>query len=95
MGGDLTDKFRLAMMFVSRPCTWSSEGHHDCRYAEGLFRCACRAQSERFGTRIFSETVTKVDLSRRPFMIWTDEKAVEAETVILATGRCLSCRVRV
>ncbi len=45
-----------------------------------------RAQSERFGTRIFSETVTKVDLSWRPFKIWTDEKAVEAETVIIATG---------
>src|SRR6476619_7800811 len=26
-----------------------------------------RAQSERFGTRIFSETVTKLDLSARPF----------------------------
>ena len=47
---------------------------------------ACRAQSERFGTRIYSETVTKVDLSRRPFKVWTDEKAVEAETVIIATG---------
>ena len=78
------------MMFILRPCTWSSEGYHDCQYPEGLFPCACRAQSERFGTRIFSETVNKVDLSRRPFMIWTDEKAVEAETVILATGACLS-----
>ena len=46
----------------------------------------CRAQSERFGTRIYSETVTKIDLSRRPFMIWTEDKAVEAETVIIATG---------
>jgi thioredoxin reductase (NADPH) len=45
-----------------------------------------RAQSERFGTRIFSETVTKVDLSRRPFKVWTDEKAVLADTVIVATG---------
>ena len=82
------------MMLFLRPCKQSSGQHYDCQYAEGSFPCACRAQSERFGTRIFSETVNKVDLSRRPFMIWTDEKAVEAETVILATGRCLSCRMR-
>ena len=47
---------------------------------------SCRAQSARFGTQIFSETVTKVDLSRRPFKIWTDEKEVDASTLIIATG---------
>lgn len=51
-----------------------------------IYTIPYRAQSERFGTRIFSETVTKVDLSRRPFKVWTDERAVEAETVIIATG---------
>ena len=45
-----------------------------------------RAQSARFGTKIFSETVTKVDLSRRPFKVTTDEKEVEADTLIIATG---------
>lgn len=30
-----------------------------------------RAQSLRFGTKIFSETVTKVDFSKRPFHIFT------------------------
>lgn len=30
-----------------------------------------RAQSARFGTKIFSETVTRVDLSKRPFHIFT------------------------
>lgn len=45
-----------------------------------------RAQSERFGTKIFSETVTKVDFSKRPFKVSTDEKDVYAETVIIATG---------
>ena len=33
-----------------------------------------RAQSLRFGTRIFTETVTKVDLSKRPFRYATDEQ---------------------
>ena len=45
-----------------------------------------RAQSERFGTRIFTETVTKVDLSARPFMYWTDEQSGQAKSIIIATG---------
>lgn len=45
-----------------------------------------RQQSERFGTRIFTETVTRVDLTSRPFTIMSDEKEVIAQTVIIATG---------
>ncbi|WIA09852.1 hypothetical protein OEZ85_010066 [Tetradesmus obliquus] len=45
-----------------------------------------REQSLRFGTQIFTETVNKVDLSRRPFKFWTDEKEVTAQTLIIATG---------
>jgi thioredoxin reductase (NADPH) len=45
-----------------------------------------RAQSERFGTRIFTETVTELDLSRRPFRYKTDEQEGEAKTLIIATG---------
>jgi thioredoxin reductase (NADPH) len=45
-----------------------------------------RAQSVRFGTRIFTETVSTVDLSRRPFRYTTDEQDGEAKTLIIATG---------
>jgi thioredoxin reductase (NADPH) len=45
-----------------------------------------RAQSVRFGTRIFTETVTKIDLSRRPFRYASDEQEGEARAVIIATG---------
>lgn len=45
-----------------------------------------RDQSARFGTQIFSETVNSVDLSKRPFVVKTDEKEVLADTVIVATG---------
>lgn len=45
-----------------------------------------RAQSARFGTRIYTETVTEIDLSKAPFTIKTDEKTVKAHTVIIATG---------
>ena len=45
-----------------------------------------RAQSVRFGTRVFTETVNKVDLSKRPFRYASDEQEGEAKTLIIATG---------
>ena len=45
-----------------------------------------REQSKRFGTEIFTETVNSVDLYKRPFVIRSDGKEVEAQTVIIATG---------
>ncbi len=45
-----------------------------------------RAQSARFGTRIHTETVTTVDLSKRPFTFKTDEQQGEARAIIIATG---------
>lgn len=49
-----------------------------------------REQSLRFGTKIITETVSKIDLSARPFRYWREgqegEEAETAETVIIATG---------
>ena len=45
-----------------------------------------RAQSVRFGTRIFTETVDRVDLSNRPFRYWTEEQEGTASALIIATG---------
>jgi thioredoxin reductase (NADPH) len=49
-----------------------------------------RAQSIRFGTEIVTETVTKVDLSERPFKYWLEggesEAPNTADAIILATG---------
>ncbi|CAD6582579.1 MAG: thioredoxin-disulfide reductase [Alectoria sarmentosa] len=49
---------------------------------------AMRAQSERFGTKIISETIEKVDLSNRPFKLWPEytDEPVTASAVIIATG---------
>ena len=59
-------------------------------YQRVLIQDKMRAQSERFGTRIVSETISKVDLSRRPFKYWAeyaeDEAPNTADTVIIATG---------
>ncbi len=46
----------------------------------------CKAQAERFGTKIVYDTVISVDLSKRPYMIKTDEGSYTAETLIIATG---------
>ncbi|ERF72201.1 hypothetical protein EPUS_02088 [Endocarpon pusillum Z07020] len=52
-----------------------------------------RAQSERFGTQIITETVSKLDLRERPFRLWRededgeeDQPAHTADAVIVATG---------
>ncbi|KAL2018412.1 hypothetical protein VTK56DRAFT_890 [Thermocarpiscus australiensis] len=48
-----------------------------------------RAQSERFGTTIVTETVAKLDLSTRPFQYateWSPDEIHTADAVILATG---------
>ena len=46
-----------------------------------------KAQAERFGTEIRYGMITKVDFSKRPFTLTIDDdKEVQAESVILATG---------
>jgi thioredoxin reductase (NADPH) len=49
-----------------------------------------REQSLRFGTEIITETVSRVDLSKRPFKYWTEfseEGSPDtADTIIIATG---------
>jgi len=49
-----------------------------------------REQSIRFGTEIITETVSKIDLSARPFRYWRedqeDSEPETADTVVIATG---------
>lgn len=45
-----------------------------------------RAQSIHCGTRVETETVHSVDLSKRPFTVVTDSGSFQARTLILATG---------
>jgi thioredoxin reductase (NADPH) len=45
------------------------------------------AQAKRFGTEFLITFVNKVDLSARPFTLWTDEEhEIKAETLIIASG---------
>jgi thioredoxin reductase (NADPH) len=45
-----------------------------------------RAQAERFGADVRFADVTRVDFSRRPFRVWTDEEEHVAESIVVATG---------
>jgi thioredoxin reductase (NADPH) len=45
-----------------------------------------KKQAERFGTRFEASEVTRVDLSKRPFQLWQDDRLFTADAVIVATG---------
>lgn len=45
-----------------------------------------KAQAERFGAELASEDVTKVELSADKKIVWVEDEAYEAKTLIIATG---------
>jgi thioredoxin reductase (NADPH) len=45
-----------------------------------------RKQAERFGTEMVGEDIIEVDFSKRPFAIKSEQRAVNAKSVIIATG---------
>jgi thioredoxin reductase (NADPH) len=45
-----------------------------------------RRQAERFGAEVVTEDVTDIEVSERPFVVRTTERAVAVDAVIVATG---------
>jgi thioredoxin reductase (NADPH) len=45
-----------------------------------------RKQAERFGTEFMEAWIREVDLSERPFQLYTDTATISTETLIIATG---------
>ncbi|UOG36740.1 thioredoxin-disulfide reductase [Leptospira noguchii] len=45
-----------------------------------------REQSIKYGTKIITQTITKVDFSSKPLKLWSDDELIEAHAVIIATG---------
>ena len=43
-------------------------------------------QAERFGARVYQEDATRLDLSKRPFLVETSERAFTADALIVSTG---------
>ena len=45
-----------------------------------------KAQAERWGTECYTEDVTEVDLSQHPFTVRSEERELQANSLIIATG---------
>ncbi|MCP3977456.1 MAG: FAD-dependent oxidoreductase, partial [bacterium] len=45
-----------------------------------------RKQAERFGTRLITADVTRVDFTSHPFKVWVDADEYEAESIVISTG---------
>ncbi|MGA9382380.1 MAG: thioredoxin-disulfide reductase [Phormidium sp.] len=45
-----------------------------------------KAQAERWGAELFTEDVTFVDLSQRPFIVRSEEREVRTHSIVIATG---------
>lgn len=45
-----------------------------------------KKQAERFGARFVAGDATRVDLSSRPFKVWTEDDELQGKAVIVATG---------
>ncbi|VEU21270.1 DEKNAAC102414 [Brettanomyces naardenensis] len=49
-----------------------------------------KKQSQRFGTEVITETISKVDFSSKPFKLWTefneDAEPITTDAVVIATG---------
>jgi thioredoxin reductase (NADPH) len=45
-----------------------------------------RQQAQRFGAEIVDRNVTQVDLKKKPFRVWIEDRVEETEAVIVSTG---------
>ena len=45
-----------------------------------------RKQAKKFGAECLFQTVDKVDLSKRPFTVWSNDKEYHSESIIISTG---------
>ncbi|TVR16180.1 MAG: FAD-dependent oxidoreductase, partial [Phormidium sp. GEM2.Bin31] len=45
-----------------------------------------KAQAVRWGAELYTEDVTSVDLSQRPFTVRSDERELKTHSIVIATG---------
>src|SRR5215212_2576336 len=89
--GAITEENRLKGTLPLGQLNWTTEVENFPGFPEGVqgpdLMLKMREQSTRFGTRVMTEDIVDVDLSKRPFVLKTsDGLTVEAHAVIVATG---------
>ena len=45
-----------------------------------------RKQAQRFGAECLFQTVEKVDISKKPFSVWANDKKYQSDSIIISTG---------
>jgi thioredoxin reductase (NADPH) len=89
--GALTEENRLRGTLPLGQLNLTTEVENFPGFPEGVLgpelMLRMREQAERYGSRIVTEDVTDLDLSRRPFVVTDSAGTVtEAHTVVIATG---------
>ncbi|HYO09963.1 MAG TPA: thioredoxin-disulfide reductase [Tepidisphaeraceae bacterium] len=89
--GAITEENRLKGTLPLGQLNWTTEVENFPGFPDGVLgpdlMLKMREQSTRFGTRVVTEDIVDIDLSRRPFVIKdTAGATVEAHAVVIATG---------
>src|SRR3954469_12098602 len=89
--GALTEENRLRGTLPLGQLNLTTEVENFPGFPEGVngpeLMMRMREQSERYGTRVVTEDVDDIDLSKRPFTLKiSDGTTVQAEALIIATG---------
>jgi thioredoxin reductase (NADPH) len=89
--GAISEENRLRGTLPLGQLNWTTEVENFPGFPDGVLgpelMLKMREQATRFGTRIETEDIVDIDLSRRPFVM-TDsaERTIRAHTVVIATG---------
>jgi thioredoxin reductase (NADPH) len=89
--GAISEENRLRGTLPLGQLNWTTEVENFPGFPEGVLgpdlMLKMREQSTRFGTRIVTEDIVSIDLSRRPFVLKDSlEQIIETHAVVIATG---------
>jgi len=89
--GAITEENRLRGTLPLGQLNWTTDVENYAGFPDGIMgpdlMLKMREQAEKVGTRIVTEDIVSIDLSKRPFVArGSDGSEIIAETVVIATG---------